>query len=56
MADYRLHSITWKNVIDYSWLRLDYDYPKSAHELAYIPVINKIISINKCWDGVNSLN
>jgi hypothetical protein len=22
MADYRLHSITWKKVIDYNWLRL----------------------------------
>jgi hypothetical protein len=22
MADYRLHPITWKNVIDYNWLRL----------------------------------
>ena len=22
MADYRLHPITWKNVIDYNWLQL----------------------------------
>jgi hypothetical protein len=22
MADYRLHVFTWKNVIDYNWLRL----------------------------------
>ena len=22
MADYRLHTITWKNVIDYNWLQL----------------------------------
>jgi hypothetical protein len=22
MADYRLHLITWKNVIDYNWLQL----------------------------------
>jgi hypothetical protein len=22
MANYRLHPITWKNVIDYNWLRL----------------------------------
>jgi hypothetical protein len=22
MADYRLHPMTWKNVIDYNWLRL----------------------------------
>jgi hypothetical protein len=32
MADYRLHPITWKNVIDYN----DYDYPMSAVEVVYI--------------------
>ena len=33
MADYRLHPITWKNVIDYNWLQLQiYDYRMSAAE------------------------
>jgi hypothetical protein len=27
MADYRLHPITWKNVIDYNWLRLQIRLP-----------------------------
>ena len=32
MADYRLHPITWKNVINYNWLRL----PHVCHDIAEI--------------------
>jgi hypothetical protein len=34
MSDYRLHPITWKNVIDYNWLRLQLQLPHVWFECA----------------------
>ena len=33
-SDYRLHPITWKNVIDYNWLRLQLQLPHVWFECA----------------------
>jgi hypothetical protein len=41
MADYRLHPITWKNVVDYNWLRL---------QITITPCLSQTIEKIGSWD------